>query len=41
MAAGCFLVMDNTTSDGLVAAVYSAVHGARGYLGLLSIDPAA
>ena len=41
MGSGCFLVLDNTKADGLVAAVYCAVQGVRGYLGLLSIDPAA
>ena len=41
MGAGRFLVIDNTKSDSLLAAVYCAVQGVRGYLGLLSVDPAA
>jgi ribosomal protein S18 acetylase RimI-like enzyme len=36
---GCFLVVDSKDPDRLAGSVYVDVRGARGYLGMLAVDP--
>ena len=39
-AAGTFLVVDSADGASLIASVYAAITGQRGYLGLLAVHPA-
>jgi GNAT superfamily N-acetyltransferase len=36
---GCFLVLDGPAPGQLAAAVYTEIRGARGYFGMLAVDP--